>query len=324
VSPLLLLLYVFVLAIGGALFVARSGHLLGLIDRPNQRSSHQRPTPKGGGIGILAGFVLAAWALDFPLAFFLPPTLLSIISLYGDKIDLSFKLRLVLQFALAGWFLWAIFPLGEPQPILTYALCGAVMVFIVGSANFYNFMDGINGLAGLTGLAAFGMLAWFCYLEGRAQPLIWFNLSMAVACLGFLPLNLYQAKVFMGDVASVLLGFVFAGMVVKLAQDLTEFVVLASFLFPFYTDELTSMIRRIRRGENLAKAHRSHLYQVLCNEGKREHHSVSMIFFILQLMIGMVALEIKPFGLVPLLLFLGMSFVLWAYLAGQTKKRLLD
>ena len=82
----------------GAWFISRHAHLLGLIDCPSERSSHDRPTPKGGGVGILAAFILACLLNQIPTLVWLPITLLSLLSLYGDRINLKPGLRLSVQF----------------------------------------------------------------------------------------------------------------------------------------------------------------------------------------------------------------------------------
>ncbi|MBW1792430.1 MAG: UDP-N-acetylmuramyl pentapeptide phosphotransferase, partial [Deltaproteobacteria bacterium] len=96
-------------------------------------------------------------------------------------------------------------------------------------------------------------------------------ICILLACLGFLPFNMPTAKVFMGDVGSILLGFVFAGMVVYLSKNFMDFICLVAFLFPFYVDELTTMFVRVRDGEKLSKPHRRHLYQLLANEYQIPH-----------------------------------------------------
>jgi Fuc2NAc and GlcNAc transferase len=119
---------------------------------------------------------------------------------------------------------------------------------------------------------------------------------MAAACLGFLPFNFPKAKVFMGDVGSVLLGFVFAALVVSLFRDLLDFVCLASYLFPFYVDELTTMVVRLKDGENLLNAHRRHVYQLLANEGGIPHWKVSLFYGFIQVLVGATVLWMRTFG----------------------------
>jgi Fuc2NAc and GlcNAc transferase len=89
----------------GAWFIYKWGNSLGLLDRSNKRSSHEGVVPKGGGIGILAAFVFASLLLEEPLAFWLPATVLSLFSLLGDKMEISPKIRLPLQFINEGYFI---------------------------------------------------------------------------------------------------------------------------------------------------------------------------------------------------------------------------
>lgn len=181
-------------------------------------------------------------------------------------------------------------------------------VFVVGTANFYNFMDGINGIAGITGIVGFGLLAFYSFLSGVDSSFVTLGICMSLACLGFLPFNMPRAKVFMGDVGSILLGFVFAGMVIWLSRSLFDFICLSAFLFPFYADELTTMVIRIRDGENLLRAHRRHFYQLLANEKGIAHWKVSVGYGLLQIIIGLSVLAIRPFGIAAVLFLLGPYF----------------
>ena len=112
----------------------------------------------------------------------------------------------------------------------------------------------------------------------------------------------------MGDVGSILLGFVFAGVVISVSRDLLDFICLASFLFPFYADELNTMMVRLRNGENLLKAHRKHIYQLLANEKGIPHWKVSVGYGIFQAVVGLSVLVVKPLGLFAVILFLALWF----------------
>jgi Fuc2NAc and GlcNAc transferase len=114
--------------------------------------------------------------------------------------------------------------------------------------------------------------------------------------MGFIPFNIPKARVFMGDVGSILLGFVFAGIVVMLSRTFLEFVCLSALLFPFYADEWVTMAVRIRDGESLLKPHRRHLYQLLANEMGIEHWKVSAGYGILQIAVGACVLYAMPQG----------------------------
>ena len=242
-----LILYIASLALGGAgaWLVVRWGSGFGLLDKANHRSSHKGVVPKGGGIGILAAFLLASWVLGLPILFWVCAGLVSLLSLYGDYREISPKVRLSIQLLgsvglLFGLFYW------EGRGISVYLLIPFFAVFIAGTANYYNFMDGINGIAGITGIIAFGLMALFVALSGGHDFFIILSGCMGLACMGFLPFNMPKARVFMGGVGSVMLGFVFAGMVVGLSYSLNDFMVLCAFLFPFYADELTTLMVRIK------------------------------------------------------------------------------
>jgi len=311
----------------GALFISRLAFKWGLIDRPNGRSSHGSPTPKGGGIGILVAFIFSSLILKIAFTFWVPAAFLALLSFWGDKFDLSPKIRLPLQFVAAlifvqlstvSYHLSALALFSLPQSaffFLSSVLCFICLsVFIVGTANWYNFMDGINGIAGITGIVGFGLLAAFNVLYVGDSRFSALSICIAFSCLGFLPFNFPKAKVFMGDVGSILLGFVFAAMVVILSKTFLDLVCLAGFLFPFYADELATMFIRIKDGENLLRPHRRHLYQILANEMGIAHWKVSVGYGILQLVVGLSLLSLRPLGLLPVLTLLVIYFFgfVWA------------
>ena len=316
-------LYVVSLLAGtfGAWLMARSAGKLGLLDQSNARSSHHATTPKGGGIGIAGAFLLAAIMTGLPVFFWLPLGTIAVLGLLGDRIDISPKIRLPIHLSLAGVLVVAA-EQTTAQSWLSVGLIAFWIVFIAGTANFYNFMDGINGIAGITGVVGFGLLAWFAFLSGSPIPLLILAICMGLACLGFLPFNMPNARVFMGDVGSVLLGFVFAGMVVVLSKSFLDFFCLASFLFPFYADELSTMVIRIRDRENLLRAHRRHLYQLLANEKGISHWKVSVGYGLLQMAVGVSVLLVRSFGISIVLLILVCYSVPFFYASFSYRKRL--
>lgn len=292
----------FAIALGalGAFLVSRFGESLGLMDQPSERSSHSRPTPKGGGIGILVAFCLAAALGDFPLMGWLAVAGLSLASLIGDRMELSAKLRLTLQFAAAGIACGQIAK-SFPDAIF-WKSAGLVLglivasFYVVATANIFNFMDGINGIAGITGTIAFGLLAWNGWLKGESYAWVLVAIALASACAGFLPLNIPRAKVFMGDVGSILLGFVFALFVVAWSRTLADLFMFVAFLFPFYADELVSLIPRLRDGDSLTKPHRRHVYQILVNQMGMPQWKTSLLYGAIQAAIAMAAIRIRPMG----------------------------
>ena len=286
-------LFAIVLGALGAFMVSRFGCRLGLVDQPTTRSSHSRATPKGGGVGMAAAFLVTAVGLQLPIAFWLPLGIMAGLSLRGDQVEISPKLRLPAQFVLIGILVMGTGG-GISQGIPRIFMILFWIIFIVGTANFYNFMDGINGIAGISGAVGLGLLAFATYKDHPEAGLL--TACMALACLGFLPFNLPRARVFMGDVGSIVLGGVFAGLVYLASHTLLDFLCMASFLFPFYVDELTTMFVRLRDGENLTQPHRRHIYQLLANERKIPHWQVSLGYGFMQLLVGVSVLITRKFG----------------------------
>jgi Fuc2NAc and GlcNAc transferase len=305
----------------GAWVMAIYGSKIGFIDRPNERSSHQNNTPKGGGIGILAGFIIASLVLSIPAGFWIPATLISLLSLFGDYFHIAPRLRLFFQFAVTIFFLLAT-SINGYESMSGYLRVIPLSFYIVGTANFFNFMDGIDGIAGFTGFVGFGLLAFYGFSSGTQPTLVVFNISIALGCLGFLPFNIPKAKVFMGDVGSVLLGFLYAAIVVQMSETVLIFLCLSSFLFPFYIDELTTMVVRIRDGQQLTRPHRRHLYQILANEYEISHWKVSLGYCIFQLVVGYSIFAIRVKGTLAVLSLLFLYGCIFISISLLLRKRL--
>lgn len=259
------------------------------------------PTPKGGGVGIFFVFLISAGSLGLPVSFWLPIGILAVVAFWGDRIDLPARLRLVIQLGLIAVVIIAGSGRIAPNRLLSLPWVVFWTVYIVGTANYYNFMDGINGIAGITGALGFGLLAVYIGMIGGAISAKTVAICMSLSCLGFLPLNMPKARVFMGDIGSILLGTVFAGLIWLTAKSVLDFVCMASFLFPFYVDELTTVIFRLKDGENLTKPHRRHYYQLLANEKGVAHWKVSLGYGIFQLAVGCSVLMVRPYGLTAVL-----------------------
>jgi len=309
----------------GAWLVSRYAFRLGLIDIPEHRSSHTIPTPKGGGIGIVVAFVVMSIFLKISPLFWLPALGLSILSFIGDRIDIAPAIRLMAHFVVAWIVLYYIaynslgfFISVTTTPynlIIIWAfLFILAAIFLVGTANFYNFMDGINGIAALTGIVGFSLLTAYGMSNEIESKWTLLSLSFAASCFGFLPFNYPNAKVFMGDVSSILLGFIFACLVLIMSDSLKSFMLLSSFLFPFYADELITMIERIKEGNSLLKPHRRHLYQVLVNEIGLAHWKVSSSYAVIQLVLGLIFWKASRIGFlwqIGALLLAGLLFIVF-------------
>ena len=255
-----------------------------VMDVPNARSSHARPTPRGGGLALVLA-VTVAWAVAAGAepavragGFALALALVAVVSALDDVRSLSPRTRLVAQGAAAAillaasgaWPLVALPVVGTvPIGVAGYALAA---VWLVGLTNAYNFMDGIDGIAGAQAVAAGA--AWAAIGAGRGVPVVALvGAFVAAAALGFLVHNWSPARIFMGDVGAASLGFVFAALPLvcasRASSEAAAQMPLAGLLavWPFVFDAVFTVVRRARRGERLTEAHRSHLYQRLVGAG---------------------------------------------------------
>lgn len=326
-----------VLGTAGAWLIAGMPFRERLLDLPNGRSSHTMPTPRGGGVGIFAAFIVAGLTLRIPTTFLFAVILISTISFYGDYYRISVKFRLIVQCIAALMFLFPLLPRLAAHyalsafgfyPFIFFLILPLIFLFVIGTANFYNFMDGINGIAGITGIVGFGLIALYYnqFLHVDMMPASGYAVlaaCMAFSCVGFLPFNMPEARVFMGDVGSILLGFVFAGLIMRLAGNFLDLICMASFLFLFYADGLTTMWVRLRMSEKLTDPHRRHFYQMLANEYQIPHWKVTMLYGSIQLIIGLSVIFIRPYGLAIVLLLLAVYFIIFALSSFHFRRKLL-
>jgi Fuc2NAc and GlcNAc transferase len=272
------------------------GLKLGLVDTPNERSSHKAIIPRSGGIGIWVAFILTGLFFTQFQVFTILAGIVGLIGLLEDRFSISQKIRLVLKLIISALVVSSF--LGIPTSIISISLFVFWIIFIAGTANFYNFMDGVDGIAGLTGVVGCGFLAFFSIYIVEKPDVALFSTVISVGCIGFLFFNFPKAKVFMGDVGSIFLGFVFAAFVIKLSTNLSIFLCLIMFMCMFYADALVTILCRWKRGENLIMAHRSHLYQYICNELKIPHWKVSLSYASTQFVFAVLALSAYKKGIV--------------------------
>lgn len=304
---ILLVIISFLCGIMGASLIYHKGIQAGFSDNPNNRSSHTIPTPKGGGIGILIAFLIASLWFKLDIYFLLPVFIVSFSGFVDDRIELSSLFRLGIHFFAACMLVF-----GADSCYIPWWFLLFWSLFITGTANCCNFMDGINGIAALSAITAFFLVVYYLHLTGISDDHLRICLCVASACLGFLPFNLLKGRVFMGDTGSLLLGFLFGAVVFRFSRNLHEFFILASFLFPFYCDELTTMVIRIKRGENLLKAHRKHMYQILVNEAGFSHFSVAALYFLLQVFVGVTVILLHKMESVWIFSLLVLYFTLFS------------
>ena len=261
------------------------------LDIPNARSVHTLTIPRSGGVAILGG-AWAGWIMlpDFPASLFWCSLGLSVVSLLDDKFRLPVVPRLLVQIALIAAFL-----LAGPSDAMFFPV---VLLALVWGTNLYNFMDGADGIAGgmtLIGFTCYGLAAWFA--GDHVFAVLCF--CVAVSAAPFLAFNFHPAKIFMGDVGSVPLGFLagalgYVGWHSKIWPLWYPVLVFS----PFIVDASVTLLKRLVAREKFWLPHKSHYYQryLLMGAG---HRRTSLVEFALMLGCGVsawVALFLHPLG----------------------------
>ena len=296
-----------------------------IIDKPNERSSHSTIVLRGGGIifpiAIIVWTAVAGWASmesgqviglqqvnDFQqyLPFIIGLVLVAGVSFIDDIRSLPDSLRLIVQFASYGLMFWS---LGVFDLFAEYGWLiglGAVLMALivcVGATNIYNFMDGINGIT--VGYSAAVLLPLLLVNEGAlvtalnepvgfvpASLILTVILAVVVfAIFNFRPKG--KAKCFAGDVGSISIAFILLFMIGRLilaTEDLTFLI----FLLVYGVDGCLTICHRIMLHENLGEAHRKHVFQLMANELKMGHVTVSLIYMVLQLIVSLGFIYLCP------------------------------
>lgn len=240
----------------------------GVLDVPNDRSSHTIATLRAGGLAPLAGWTIgiATTALLLPdarawLAILgVAVIVFALLGLVDDLRSLPASPRFVVQMLVSAA---AAFAIAGPHGWMAVALAA---IIIVGYVNTTNFMDGINALSGLHG-AAVGLSFMSAGILTAADWLAYVGVALAASFAAFLPWNLRRSGLFLGDVGSYALGSAIAiTAVLAISQGLPPLLVLAPLAI-YVADTAATMLRRLLRGENIASPHRTHTYQRLTDVG---------------------------------------------------------
>lgn len=273
----------------------------GFIDVPNERSSHEAPKPRFGGVAIMFAFVAVmtvvlarrADATLWPLM--VGGLLIFVTGVLDDRRGLPVAWRFGAQIVATGLVLAS----GHVVHHMTLPFAGTISLgplawpftalFVLASINFYNFIDGIDGLAAGGAFIAGAFLSLIAFMLGHS--------TLALACLaisgsaaGFLQFNFPPSRLFMGDSGSTFLGFFFAYVAVagnQLQPSLPLFVPVM-ILSSLYLDAGLTVIRRALRGEKILQAHRTHYYQRLLSLGLN-HKQVTFIEYALTVLLGVSA-----------------------------------
>ncbi len=256
-----------------------------ILDHPNERSSHNVPTPRGGGIGLLIAIIpsllITQYMAPAPLPGYeialLSTLLLAGLSWLDDLKNLGPAIRFATQIfvvAVSVYFL--------PDPAHGY-LGGFLPLWIekiilglgwVWFINLFNFMDGIDGISGVE-ISAIGIgVALISLFIPLSHEFTQAGLIFAAAALGFLKWNWHKARVFMGDVGSIPLGYLLGWILILMAAH--GYVIVALLLALYYLSDATlTLLKRALRKEKIWQAHREHFYQQAVKSGLR-HDQVAL------------------------------------------------
>ena len=233
-----------------------------VLDIPNERSLHTQPTPRTGGVAMLAGAgagMVTAWQQGYAIAgtsTSIAILTLALVALVDDRHNLGAGLRLLVHAVVVAVLLYLIWPLDMPVLLMPVAL-----LFLVWMINLYNFMDGMDGFAaGMAGIG-FGTYAVLAWQAGHMELALG-SAVIAAAAAGFLLLNFPPARLFMGDSGSTVLGLL-AGIVILRAHSEGILPLWLGILVfsPFIVDASITLFTRVLRGERFWEPHKTHYYQ---------------------------------------------------------------
>jgi len=249
---------------------------------PNERSSHTRPTIRGGG--IIFPLAVFLWGLFFEQTswgFITAVTMIGIVGFLDDRYSLSQWVRLLVQSVAVIVIIWQ-------ANIIDISVVWLIVSFILitGWLNAFNFMDGINGMSAFYALVVLiGIWLFNDEIAGIENSLM---ITVALSLILFSWFNARKkAVIFAGDIGSLSMGIILAYLVMMLivSTGRWEFILLVCV---YGADTVLTIVHRVIKEENIFEAHRSHLYQYLANEAGLSHLKVSWIYSLLQLSITLI------------------------------------
>jgi UDP-GlcNAc:undecaprenyl-phosphate GlcNAc-1-phosphate transferase len=288
-------------AVAGTPVVSRLARALRVVDQPGDRSVNERlDVPLMGGmaialgvfVGLSVGVVLAGRELHLSghlEAIWIGGLLILGIGVYDDRFGASARSKLFFQVAAAGVAIFFGFRIGhftDPISETTWMLPTWLMVlvttfWIVGITNAMNLIDGLDGLCtGVGGIIA-ATLTIVCWQGGEWVGVL-FGVTLVGATLGFLPFNFSPARIFLGDTGALFIGYALSLLALEGYRQLS----LLTFLVPILAlavpllDTGLSVLRRLRRRENIFSADRAHMHHRLLQFQGNQRSAVLSIYFL--------------------------------------------
>lgn len=287
-------LIVFLLLLVMQLLYFKFASKMGIVDKPNHRSSHKKETLLGGGINFYLAVALFFVFKGFQYPwFFAGMSLLAMVSFYDDIKPMSQKIRLIVQFASLGFLFYDLHI--NQLCCMDWYVIPIVMILAAGLLNAYNFMDGINGMTGGFNLVLMLLLWYIDYsiVDFSSGSLIIY-LILSLLIFNFFNFRT-KAKCFAGDVGAFSLGFVVVFLLLQLISK-TGNPAWIGLLAVYGVDTVLTIIHRIILRENIIQPHRRHLFQVLVNECGLPHLVVSTIYALIQLVISIGLMILIDYG----------------------------
>ena len=259
-----------------------------IIDHPNQRSLHCVPMPRGGGLSItlliLFG-ITTLWAYqllssELTMAALIGGSLVALIGWLDDRSNFSIVARASFYLLASIWSVYWMLGIDFGTNIDNILLIFCLIIGIAWLTNLYNFMDGSDGIAAIQAISA-GIMGSVFLIHTNESGLVYLLLIIIASSTGFLIWNWPPARIFMGDVGSCLLGFIYSIIIIetyiKNILPLTVWLILFSF---FICDASLTLLFRVASGKKWYRAHREHGYQLYIQMGKSHRQLVYAILSI--------------------------------------------
>ena len=279
-----------------------------MLDVPNPRSNHTKPVPRGGGLAVVFAMIIPLLLADIHLAIVLSVLLLAAISLLDDLISVPALVRLLVQIIAVS------IPLSTMpidlfgallSPILEKIIIGIAWIWFI---NLFNFMDGVDGLSATEMISiGLGVALLVVFVGTFPNPLAEYGMIIAATGAGFWWWNKHPAKIFLGDVGSIPIGFILGYLLLYLA--LSGYVAAAMMLPAYYiADSSITLLKRLAMRKKIWQAHSEHYYQRAVRKGW-SHPAITVYIAGVNILLGYLAIQTTLFP------DLSVVFIALAYMA---------